>query len=131
MLGAKTRLASSAAAVLLALALAACQGAPEPAPEATGAAIGPEFTGRSSCAECHPDQDRLWRGSHHDLAMQEATERTVLGDFEDTEFEHAGVTTTFFRRDDGFFVRTDGPAGEPLASRTRRCAQASSRPLRG
>ncbi len=23
----------------------------------------------------------LWRGSHHDLAMQEATEATVLGDF--------------------------------------------------
>jgi hypothetical protein len=54
----------------------------------------------------------LWAGSHHDLAMQEATEETVLGDFDDATLTHFGVTSTFFRRDGGFFIRTDGPDGE-------------------
>jgi len=44
--------------------------------------------------------------------MQEATAATVLGDFDDANFTHAGVTSTFTRRDARFFVRTDGPDGE-------------------
>ncbi|HTE06243.1 MAG TPA: tetratricopeptide repeat protein [Planctomycetota bacterium] len=50
-------------------------------------------------------------GSHHQLAMQAASEQSVLGDFSDASFEHAGVTSTFFRRDGAFLVRTDGPEG--------------------
>jgi hypothetical protein len=100
---------SSTVAFLLAL-LAACQGKPEPT-EPLRPGRGPEFVGRRSCAECHPDEERLWRGSDHDLAMQEAVDRTVLGDFDGTELTHAGVATTFFRRDGGFFVRTEGPDG--------------------
>ncbi len=44
--------------------------------------------------------------------MQEANARTVLGDFDDAIFEYNGVTSTFFRRDDTYWVRTDGPDGE-------------------
>ena len=97
----------------LAFVLMACQGAPRTSLERSEGAADPTFVGRQSCAECHPDEDRLWRGSHHDLAMQEANDRTVLGDFDDARFTYAGVTSTFFRRDGGFFVRTDGPDGEP------------------
>ena len=43
--------------------------------------------------------------------MQEATVQTVLGDFSDTRFTHAGITSTFFRRDGKFYVNTDGPDG--------------------
>jgi tetratricopeptide (TPR) repeat protein len=43
--------------------------------------------------------------------MQEATESTVLGDFDGAIFEHAGVASTFSRRDGRFIVRTDGPDG--------------------
>jgi predicted CXXCH cytochrome family protein len=43
--------------------------------------------------------------------MDRATEATVLGDFNDASFTHYGVTSTFFRRNGGFFVRTDGPGG--------------------
>ncbi len=50
-------------------------------------------------------------GSHHDLAMQVATDDTVLADFNGS-FEHFGVRTTFSRRDGLFFVKTDGPDGE-------------------
>ena len=101
------------AGLLLAVVLPACQVSPETSLERPEGAVEPTFVGRQSCAECHPDEDRLWRGSHHDLAMQEATERNVLGDFDDAEFTHYGVTSTFYRRDGGFFVRTDGPDGQP------------------
>lgn len=79
--------------------------APAPLPE-------PEFIGRTACAACHEQQNRLWQGSHHDLAMQEANETTVLGDFNGAEFRKDGVTSRFFQRDGSFWVRTDGPDGQ-------------------
>jgi Flp pilus assembly protein TadD len=44
--------------------------------------------------------------------MQEADEQTVLGNFANASFTHYGVTSTFFRKDGKFFVRTDGPDGK-------------------
>lgn len=93
---------------VLAAVLAGCAQQPPapPAPETT-------FVGRQTCAGCHAQEDRLWQGSHHDLAMQEATEATVLGDFGGASLAHFGTTSTFFRRNGRFFVRTDGPDGVP------------------
>jgi predicted CXXCH cytochrome family protein len=71
-----------------------------------------DFVGSAACIDCHTDEATLWRGSHHDLAMRPATGETVLGDFADAEFTYAGVTSTFFRRDGRFWVRTDGEDGE-------------------
>jgi predicted CXXCH cytochrome family protein len=70
------------------------------------------FVGRQVCASCHAAQEQLWRQSHHDLAMQAATAATVLGNFDNQEFTHAGTTSRFFRKDDRFMVRTDGPDGK-------------------
>ena len=67
------------------------------------------------CAECHTDEAAAWRGSHHDLAMDTATASTVLGDFDDATYTHAGVTTRFYRDGDAFRVETDGADGS-LAS---------------
>jgi Tfp pilus assembly protein PilF len=69
------------------------------------------FVGARSCEECHAEETRRWRGSHHDLAMQEAAAETVLGDFDDARFAHGGVATRFYRKDGRPFVRTDGPDG--------------------
>ena len=71
----------------------------------------PQFVGSAGCAGCHEQQHRAWKGSQHELAMQEATAKTVLGNFNSTRFTYAGVTSTFFRRDGRFWVRTDGPDG--------------------
>ncbi|MBF6571374.1 MAG: HEAT repeat domain-containing protein [Candidatus Binataceae bacterium] len=43
--------------------------------------------------------------------MQPAADSTVLGDFNHASFSHDGITTSFFRRDSRFMVRTDGPDG--------------------
>jgi predicted CXXCH cytochrome family protein len=84
----------------------------ETAAEAASAAAEPSYTGRDACVECHAREAELWRRSHHDLAMQVADESTVLGKFGGATYTHFGVTSRFFRRDGGFFVRTDGPGGE-------------------
>jgi tetratricopeptide (TPR) repeat protein len=69
------------------------------------------FVGRQACTACHPQEDQLWQGSHHDLAMQEANEQTVLGDFNQAELTHFGVTSSFYQQDGRYMVRTDGPDG--------------------
>jgi Tfp pilus assembly protein PilF len=69
--------------------------------------------GGKVCSGCHAAEAERWKGSHHALAMQNATAATVLGDFAGAQLEHFGVTTTFFRDGDKFMVRTDGPDGAP------------------
>ncbi len=69
------------------------------------------YIGAQACAGCHSAEYRHWQGSQHAKAMQPATEQTVLGDFNDVSFTYAGITSTFFRRDGKFMVRTDGPDG--------------------
>ncbi len=71
-----------------------------------------DYVGRAVCAGCHGDQAALWAGSHHDLAMQPADERTVLGDFDNAEVSVFGVTSTFYRKGEKFMVRTEGPDGK-------------------
>ncbi|MEE8447989.1 MAG: multiheme c-type cytochrome, partial [Gemmatimonadota bacterium] len=71
------------------------------------------FVGRAACTSCHEEAYRKWLDSDHDNAMAEASEGTVLGDFDDTVFEYAGVTSRFYTKDGRFFVRTEGPDGEP------------------
>jgi len=80
---------------------------------ASAAPPAAEYVGRSTCTECHADQTAAWTGSDHDLAMQSADETTVLGDFADLEVTHYGVTSTFYRKDGKFMVRTEGPDGKP------------------
>ena len=58
----------------------------------------PRFTGRTSCAPCHEKAESRHDGSHHDLAMDVASDLTVRGEFDGRSLTHDGVTTTF-RRD--------------------------------
>jgi len=70
------------------------------------------YVGGAVCAECHAKEQAAWRGSDHDLAMQVADEKAVLGDFANARFKYAGTTTTFSRRDGKYVVTTDGPDGK-------------------
>jgi len=73
---------------------------------------GPQFVGRTTCIECHKKENDLWLGSHHDMAMDSATDKTVLGNFNNFEFKHKGLTHRMFRKDGRFFVNTQGPGGK-------------------
>ncbi|MDG1499543.1 MAG: tetratricopeptide repeat protein [Planctomycetota bacterium] len=69
--------------------------------------------GSAGCAECHAEEAALWRGSHHDLAMQHATPDTVIGDFSAEPFTWSRgdeVHRASFRQNEGrFFVTTEAP----------------------
>ena len=70
------------------------------------------FVGSETCATCHQAEAKLWRGSHHEQAMAHATDKSVLGDFNDAGFDYYGVHSRFFRKDGKFLVETDGPDGK-------------------
>lgn len=52
-----------------------------------------------------------------DLPSAHASDKTALGDFEGASLAKNGVTTTFVRHDDKFFVRTGGPTANPASSK--------------
>ena len=79
---------------------------------ATTVPVAASFVGSSECKACHAQQTAAWASSQHARAMQHATAETVRGDFNDAKFSFDGVTSSFFRRDGKYFVRTDGPDGK-------------------
>jgi len=92
--------------------LAALLGGCSPSGDSGSTDTSGQFVSEENCAGCHENQFKAWTGSHHDLAMQDANERTVLGNFNETRFTYAGITNRFFRRDGKYFVTTDGPDGK-------------------
>lgn len=70
-----------------------------------------QYIGGKTCATCHAHESQLWKHSHHDLAMQEANESTVLGNFSNATFTNYGVTSRFYKQGEKFIVQTDGPDG--------------------
>ncbi|NRD23093.1 tetratricopeptide repeat protein [Winogradskyella litoriviva] len=70
------------------------------------------FLGDNNCKECHADEYKDWKGSHHDLAMQIADSLTVLGDFNNKKISSQGVTSHFYKSDGNFYVNTEGSDGK-------------------
>jgi hypothetical protein len=100
----------------LAAALALALGAPpsvaaDPAPNASPPPAA-TYVGSQTCAPCHGKEVDAWRGSDHDLAMQPATRRTVLGDFAHGKLSAGGVVSTFYEHGDTLGVHTVGPGGK-------------------
>ena len=71
-----------------------------------------EFVGRQVCVECHAPQSQSFVGSHHDLAMDLATETSVLATFDNVERTHLGVHARMWKRGEDFMIHTEGPDGE-------------------
>ena len=71
-----------------------------------------QFVGRDQCASCHQDQLDLFHGSHHDLAMDRATDDSVLANFDNATIETFGIESRMFRDGDRFMINTEGPDGE-------------------
>ncbi|RDE24396.1 hypothetical protein DV711_02065 [Motiliproteus coralliicola] len=78
----------------------------------TAMAQSAEYVGDQACSSCHPQQLERWRNSHHAQAMALPTPETVLGDFENAEFDYFGQISRFFRDGDRYLVETDGADGQ-------------------
>ncbi len=100
--------------VVATILVAACSGSSDPEPKETPSAHAqqPEHVGSSLCSQCHQAEAAAWQGSHHDRAMEPATDETVVGNFDESVFFYNDIKTTFFRSDGKFMVRTDGPDGQ-------------------
>lgn len=70
-----------------------------------------DYVGTETCQSCHQKEYLDWHNSDHDLAMMEADVFSVKGDF-NTTFVSQGVTSRFYRKDNKFFVHTEGPDGK-------------------
>ena len=70
------------------------------------------FVGSESCVSCHKEQFETWKGSDHAQAMKMADSNSVLGNFNNVTFTHKNVKSTFFRKNGGYFVNTEGPDGK-------------------
>jgi len=75
-------------------------------------ADAPSYVGSQTCTTCHQAQSDDWSRSHHALAWMLPSAENVLADFDDTVFEHHGITHRFTQRDGDYFMETDGPDGE-------------------
>ena len=74
--------------------------------------VNSDFAGSQQCKQCHKEQYQQWQGSHHDHAMQTATKESVLGDFNNASITVNGVTSQFFKKNNSFYVRTNGADGK-------------------
>jgi len=81
---------------------------PRPVEEAPTAT----FVGSRTCMDCHKREYDRWHDSHHDHAMEVADNASVLGDFNNAVVEFHGVSSRFYRKEDKFFVFTEGPDGK-------------------
>ncbi len=72
----------------------------------------PHYVGKEACIECHQAEFDDWTGSDHDLAMDIATDSTVLGDFNNAVLVANNQTNKFYKRDNKFYVYTDGEDGK-------------------
>lgn len=72
----------------------------------------PDYVGAPACQSCHINEHKQWQGSHHDLAMQVANEKTVLGEFNNASFSKSGIKTRFYKNKKQFMVNTEGPDGK-------------------
>lgn len=82
-------------------------------PTSATASSSSEWVDETRCQSCHAEQYADWLGSHHQLAMQPATESTVLGNFDQQSLSTDTETSRFFRRDGGFWINTPGADGKP------------------
>lgn len=64
------------------------------------------------CLQCHQPEAKAWATSHHALAMANANPTSVLGNFENTSYKRDNVISHFSKRNNKFYVNTQGQDGK-------------------
>ncbi|MCG7872785.1 MAG: tetratricopeptide repeat protein [Candidatus Thiodiazotropha lotti] len=72
----------------------------------------PTYTGSLTCQGCHQIQYEAWSDSHHSWAWRKPALNNVLGDFDSTEFKHAGFTYRFITENSNYYVIADNKSGK-------------------
>lgn len=64
----------------------------------------PKFVGSQTCVGCHAEQASDWSTSDHGLAWTTASPGNMLGNFDNSQFQHDGVSYLFQNKPDGYHV---------------------------
>ncbi|CAM3139719.1 multiheme c-type cytochrome [Vibrio diazotrophicus] len=67
------------------------------------------YVGTDACIDCHIQETNAWKGSHHDMAMKHANDKSVRGNFDDQIYHHNGKQNRFFRKGEEYWVNIQGP----------------------
>ena len=67
-----------------------------------------DYVKPDACAECHPDQHRMWENHPHSRMNATASSKTVFGRFDGSSIDLQGGTISMFQRNDDYWVRMDG-----------------------
>lgn len=70
------------------------------------------YVGSANCKSCHQDEFTDWQMSDHHQAMAVANDSTVVGDFNKVTFTADGVTNSFFKKDNKFYINSQGEDGK-------------------
>ncbi|MEH0157959.1 multiheme c-type cytochrome [Limibacter armeniacum] len=62
------------------------------------------YIGKESCIKCHEQAYHHWQDSDHDMAMKKATDKSVRGNFNDTEVKIDGVQYRFHQKDSAYYA---------------------------
>ncbi|MCV6620592.1 MAG: multiheme c-type cytochrome [Cellvibrionaceae bacterium] len=71
-----------------------------------------DWVGSEQCKTCHTEAYQAWQGSHHDWAMKPAKSDYVLGNFNNSRFDHFGEVTEFYTLAGDYFVKTQNAKGK-------------------
>ncbi len=63
------------------------------------------LVGSAKCQQCHQQAYNKWQQSHHWHAMEVASDKSVLGDFNNAEFDYFGIKSRFFKKNDAAIRR--------------------------
>ncbi len=74
--------------------------------------LAADYVGSQACVDCHQSQYEGWQGSHHERAMDHATDQSVRGDFNDVQVDFKGQTHRLYKKDDQFWINTADANGE-------------------
>lgn len=97
--------------ILLAISFVSCNKSDKYVPilDLNNAKAG--FVGNQSCVGCHSKEFKDWESSNHAKAMMEVNDMNVLGDFNNKQLVRKGLTHKMFKKNNAFYVITDGPNG--------------------
>ena len=71
--------------------------------------IESNFVDNNQCLSCHATEANEWQTSHHAKAMAEASDKSVLADFNNITFIHNDRVATFFKSKNDYMANLIGP----------------------
>lgn len=71
-----------------------------------------DYVGSQACQNCHQKEFSAWKGSHHDMSMTDASNETVLGNFDNQQFISNGIQNKFFKKGSEFWVNISDENGQ-------------------